>query len=456
MNRIFQKIFLTTLTVVSLGLILTGIIIGLSASQYWVIILMGIVMSFVLSTIIGKLYLMPIKQLQKVTEKMTRGDFKSRLSFMRKDEWGDLAHSLNQMSVELQDKVAQIMQDKNELQAIVSSMVEGVIVIGKDERIILLSAPVYDMLDLRSKDTIGRPYWELIRNAEINSLLKEAINHKKSLNKEITIISPQEAHFNMQVSCVLSEENQLSGVVAVFHDITELKKLEKLRSEFVANVSHELKTPLTTIKGFVETLRDEDLNDKERAKKFLTIIQKHTVRLENLVNDLLSLSALESNEVELNLEKTQVPELIEAVVELCRDQSLNRQHKVVINLDKGLPLILADQAKIEQVFLNLLDNAIKFTPPGGMITIQAAQDNGFVRIDFRDTGVGIAPEHLSRIFERFYRVDGARSRDFGGTGLGLSIVKHIVQVHHGKVAVESFPEKGSVFSVFLPIQPATK
>lgn len=453
MNRSFNRFFFANLSVIVSAFFIASVLMGIKFIDTLILVGLGVLTALVSSFIFKRSFLSPIKQMQKVTEKIAKGDFKSRLSLTRNDELGGLASNLNQMSVDLQNKIAQIVNDKNELQAIVTSMVEGVIVIGKDERIILLSAPVYDMLDLRSKDTIGKPYWEVIRNIEINSLLKQAIAHKKSLNKEITIISSQETHFNMQISCVLSDGN-LSGVVAVFHDITELKKMERLRSEFVANVSHELKTPLTTIKGFVETLNAEDLKDKEKTKKFLEIIQKHTVRLENLVNDLLSLSSLESKDVKLNREKLQLSQLMDSVINFCRERGDNHARNITSDIEGGLPAILADRSKIEQVFINLLENAIKFTPPEGLITIHAARDGGFIRIDFKDTGIGIAPEHLPRIFERFYRVDKARSRDLGGTGLGLSIVKHIVSIHNGKVSVQSEPGKGSVFSVFLPHSPS--
>jgi len=452
MNKTLQKLLVLNILIILFGFIIIGIHLRLPLSFYPSFLVIGLGMACLLSFIVHKIFFGPIQQMQRITEKITRGDYKTRLSLGRKDELGQLANNLNEMSLELQNKIDEITHDKNELKAILSSMVEGVVVIGKDEKIILLSDPVCQMLELRSKDVIGKPYWEIIRHEEINSLLEESIAQKKALQKEITLLSPNENHFSMQISPVLSEDSKdFSGVVAIFHDITELKKLEDVRTEFVANVSHELKTPLTTIKGFVETLKEGALTDKEKSQRFLDIIQKHTDRLEYLVNDLLTISAIESKEIKLNFEQTQIDKVIESAVHLCSEALKQKQHQLEITVDKNLPDLLLDKAKMEQAFLNLLDNAIKFTNAGGNIRVSASHDNNFIRVDFKDNGIGIPQQHLPRLFERFYRVDKGRSRELGGTGLGLSIVKHIVQIHNGKVSVQSEPSKGSLFSVFLPI-----
>ncbi len=336
-------------------------------------------------------------------------------------------------------------------ETILSSMVEAVIIINAKGRIEHASSNFYQLLELRSRETKGKLYWEVIWNQAINDSIKEALMHKKAVRKEINIIGPPESFFSMQISPVKDKQDKLLTLIAVFHDITELKKLEKIRSEFVANVSHELKTPLTAIKGFVEMLR-EAKDDPKVWSRFLDIIGKQTQRLEDLVNDLLILSSIESNEVKMEVKPESLEKIITSIATLENKALENKGHQLIIDIPKNLPQILVDRKRIDQVFLNLLDNAIKYTPNGGIIIIQAKLEKPYIQIEVKDNGVGIPSEHLSRVFERFYRVDKARSRDAGGTGLGLSIVHQIISSHHGKIEVESSPETGSTFRIFLPSQ----
>jgi two-component system phosphate regulon sensor histidine kinase PhoR len=342
--------------------------------------------------------------------------------------------------------------DRENFETILSSMVEGVIVINSKGKIEHASPNFCQLLELRSKETQNKLYWEVIWNQEINDSIKEALLHKRAVRKEINIIGPQESFFSMQISPVMDREEKLLSLIAVFHDITELKKLEKIRAEFVANVSHELKTPLTAIKGFVETLKTSAKDDPVTASRFLDIIDKQTQRLENLVNDLLILSSIESKEVKMNIVAEPLNKIIHSVISLHKKIIEDKGHQVTVDVPADLPNVLVDRQRMEQVFVNLLDNAVKFTPPAGKISIQARWEKPYVVIEVRDTGVGIPAEHLSRVFERFYRVDRARSREAGGTGLGLAIVRQIVTAHQGKIEVESSSEAGSNFRIFLPSQ----
>jgi len=342
--------------------------------------------------------------------------------------------------------------DRENFETILSSMVEGVIVINSKGNIEHASPNFCQLLELRSKETQNKLYWEVIWNQEINNSIKEALFHKRAVRKEINIIGPQESFFSMQISPVMDPDDRLLSLIAVFHDITELKKLEKVRTEFVANVSHELKTPLTAIKGFVETLKTSAKDDPAAVEHFLDIIDKQTQRLESLVNDLLILSAIESKEVKMNIVPESLNRVIQTVIALNKKSIEDKGHQVTVDIPNDLPRVLVDRQRIEQVFLNLLDNAVKFTPPQGKITIQARLQKPYVCIEVKDNGVGIPAEHLSRVFERFYRVDRARSREAGGTGLGLAIVRHIVLAHQGTVEVESKADVGSTFRIFLPCQ----
>ena len=344
----------------------------------------------------------------------------------------------------------QSTNERSELNVILSSMVEGVLVIGRDEKIQYISPNVSAMFDFRSKEVTAKPYWEVIPHGQIITAIKEAMSALLAVSREITIFQQEDVYFNIQVSPVINAK-QLMGAVAVFHDISELKRLLRMRSEFVANVSHELKTPLTSIKGYVETLSEKGaLEDRVTTQKFLKVIQKQTLRLEALVKDLLTLSAIESKEVSMDLLSCDIDGIIQNALNVLKAPLDASRHNVALNIPVNLPKVRVDRHRIEQVMINLLDNAIKFTPSGGNITIVADLQVPFVKVVVRDSGIGITAEHLPRLFERFYRVDKSRSSDLGGTGLGLAIVKHIVLAHQGKVEVQSKPGAGTTFTIYLP------
>ena len=342
--------------------------------------------------------------------------------------------------------------DRKNFETTLSSMVEGVIVINSKGRIEHASPNFCQLLELRSKETQNKLYWEVIWNQEISDSIKEALLHKRAVRKEINIIGPQESFFSMQISPVMDKAGKLLSLIAVFHDITELKKLEKIRADFVANVSHEFKTPLTAIKGFVETLKNSAKDDPAAMERFLDIIDKQAQHLENLVNDLLVLSSIEFKDIKMNFMAESLNKIVNSVLVLQKKSMEDKGHQMTVDIPADLPKVLVDRQRMEQVFLNLLDNAAKFTPPGGKISIQAQWEKPYVRVEVKDNGIGIPTEHLSRVFERFYRVDKSRTREAGGTGLGLAIVHQIVSAHQGKIEVESSQELGSTFRIFLPCQ----
>ena len=414
-------------------------------------LLIGGMISLALGALVGRSFSSPLSEMKSFAQKIVQGDFRHKINIKSADEMGQLAENLNVMSEQLEKKIEAIIEDKNRMEAILSSMREGVIVIDKNENIILFNSSLAMMLELRSEKYIGKPFWEIISNNEVNSILEKAIKKKGSFSVQVAILQLSETrNIQIQTAPITDHKGRLLGLVGVFHDVTELKKFEKARSEFIANVSHELKTPITSIIGFVETLRDGAINDLKKRDEFLNIIHSHSQRLDNLVNDILGLSRIEFREIEMNLGPMSVKEILDNTMALYKDKIKSKKQSIKMHIPSELPAVFSDPEMIIQVFSNLIDNAVKFTPDRGKITVEAREEDEFIQIDVTDTGIGIEEEHLPRIFERFYRVDKARSREMGGTGLGLAIVKHIVHANRGKVSVKSESGKGSTFSVFLP------
>lgn len=439
------------LGVVRLSLPLTDVNRGIANLRKIIILatLIALAIASITSLIISLTITRPLQEMTKVSQKISKGDFSKKLKICRQDEIGQLANSLNLMSEELENKIRVISEDKNKMKVVLSSVIEGIIAIDKEGRIILFNNALKNMTDYSSDRVLGKFHWEIIRNNQLNELLKEVLQKGQPLTQEITIFSPQEKIFRASAN-PLTKKNEVWGAVVVLNDITEIKKLEKMRSEFVANVSHELRTPLTSIQGFVETLKDGAINDPGKAQYFLEIIEKQSNRLNNLIEDILQLSKIESQEIIMNLQSINLRDLIDKTISEFKKKIEQKNHKIKINISPQLPLIKADPEQIEVVFRNLLDNAIKYTPNGGEIYISAFEKAENIYIEIADNGIGISAEHLPRIFERFYRADKDRSRKLGGTGLGLAIVKHIVQAHGGTIGVESKPGKGSKFFFTLP------
>ncbi len=357
---------------------------------------------------------------------------------------------LDQMNGELIKKIQTLGQEREEMVAVLTSMVEGVLVINEQEKVILANSACAKMFDWSAREMSGRPFWEVLRHRELLDLLKKALQQGSSADTEISIFMPEEKILHAQVSPIRTEEGNSRGVVCVLHDITSIKKLEQLRTEFVANVSHELKTPLTSIKGFVETLLEGALEDQKTARHFLTIIEEHTVKLEQLISELLDLARLESKDASLQFKPLDLRKLVEKARLLYENELRSKNQTLEVLFPKSLSAVIGDEEKLERALGNLVHNAIKFTPAGGKITVEAKEEGGRVQLLVSDTGIGISADHLPRIFERFYRVDKSRSRHEGGTGLGLSIVKHIVQAHGGQISVQSQLGKGTTFALTLP------
>ncbi len=393
----------------------------------------------------------PIESMTRGAEQFAKGDLKHRLPSPKTLELARLSTALNQMARELENRMDEVINQRNEYEAVLTSMVEGVIAIDMEERILSCNRATSDMLALSPKEVKGRSILEAVRNRELYQFITEALADGNPKEGDIVIHRLGQQIMHIQCVPMSNASGDRIGTLAVLHDVTQIRRLENIRRDFVANVSHEIKTPLTAIKGFVETLQSGSASTGDEQKKFLGIIKKHADRLEAIVEDLLSLARLEEKEDngELTRRLQSVEEIIETAVQVVKNKAEEKHITLQISCDSSLQANV-DATLMEQAIVNLLDNAIKYSPEKSSVSIEAQSNDQEIVIKVIDRGPGIPKKHQLRLFERFYRVDRARSRMLGGTGLGLAIVKHISQAHGGKVSVESAPGKGSTFSIAIP------
>jgi two-component system phosphate regulon sensor histidine kinase PhoR len=417
-------------------------------------VLIGFVVLFILTSMISRFLTGPINRMTGIARHLAPGHFERRDLPFHRDELETLAKAIEEIGFELKKKIEEVSKDRDYLQTILKGMVEGVLVVDGRGRILMANDALRNLLSLPST-IMERTPLEILRNAAMEGAIQQVLRDGGRATLELeTVTAPKKA---LQVNVVAISSSpqgtggaEPRGAVAVFHDMTRLKELEKVRQDFVANVSHELRTPLTTIKGYAETLLEGALKE-DVASRFVQVINRHADRLTKIVEDLLTLSRIESRGFRLERKDFSLSELISDAVDFVKE--LADQKEISIT-SSGVPasfLIHGDRSHLEQVFINLLDNAIKYGRKGGTITASAAEKpSGEVQVSVRDNGIGIPEEDLPRIFERFYRVDKGRSTELGGTGLGLSIVKHIVQAHGGSVWAESRLGEGSTFYFTLP------
>jgi len=402
-----------------------------------VLLLVLLAISLLISLLLSRNLTRPIRTLARAARNLGEGNWQGHVPERRQDELGRLAAEFNAMADRQQATREKLERSQQELEAILSSLADGLLVIDAQERIVR-AGPRFSQL-IGETNLLGRPYWELLRSQEFADMVRQAAT--QSVRSEIEI------HGRTYLAS-LSPLPDPGGTVITFHDLSESRRLEKQKKDFVANVSHELRTPLTAIKGYAETLAEEASGD---SRKYLEVILRHADRLIDLTRDLLVLSELEAKEVAMRREIVDWSELVADIRVLFEKKLLQKKLSLDIQLPESLDEISfkADRFRLEQMFINLLDNAIKYTDKGGIV-IRISSAAGRLLIEVMDSGAGIPPEHLPRIFERFYVIDKARSRQSGGTGLGLAIVKHIVQLHHGEIEARSVPGSGSTFSIRLP------
>lgn len=395
--------------------------------------------------------LRPLFDIRSGAERFSNGLFGQKIFPPRDQTLRNIAESLNLMASQLDEKLGIIEEQGNIQQAVLMSMKEGIIAVDHEERILLLNQTAKAFLGIGSEEYTGKTLQETVRNSEIQKFFKQVAGEEFTQETEIILQAGKDKTLQLTGTRLLDIKSNSIGTLVVLNDITNIKYLDSIKKDLVANVSHELKTPVTTIKGFIETLRDGALDDRKNAERFLDIVLKHIERLNLIIDDLLTLAKLEqSGGSEIEMEEQNIKPVIESVAEDFEVKAEHKKIEIKIKCSEELTGRF-NRHLLEQAIGNLLDNAIKYSDKRSTIEIGAMIKDNELNIYVDDEGYGIAGEHIPRLFERFYRIDKARSRDVGGTGLGLAIVKHLVNVHGGNVKVESNPGKGSIFTIVLPV-----
>lgn len=415
----------------------------------WFALAVSFVFTFLVSHFAAAMITRPVARISCVASAIASGDFSQKLLLNQNDEISDLAKAVNFMSEQIQVRMQEVVKAKSRLEAVFLSMAEGVMVVNSDGRIMIINETLKKILRVDHKAR-GRKPLEVIRNIEVHQIVEDVLKTSSGVNgRELVFLLPEEKILRVCAAPVLSD-GKIDGVVLVFHDITDLRRLEKVRKDFVANVSHEFRTPVTNIKGYAETLLDGAMDDQQNAKDFLKIIYSESDRLIKLVDDLLVLARYESGQAVLTPQFSDVQKVLDWVLSGLAIQVKQSQVSVTSKIPQGLARVKVDESCLAQVLLNLIENAVKYNNPAGEVIVSANEKSDCVEILVADTGLGIPAEDLPRIFERFYRVDKAHSRQISGTGLGLSIVKHIVESCGGTICAESQFGCGSVFRLTLP------
>jgi two-component system phosphate regulon sensor histidine kinase PhoR len=404
-----------------------------------------------ISLLISRRITRPIVAMTQSAGHFADGDFNHRLAAPESEEMAGLAEALNQMAAQLDSRINTIINQRNEFETVLSSMQEGVVAFDNKERIISMNQAAAVIFECDPAQCQDKNIQEVVRNLPLQQFIRHAISGREPEQEDIVLYQNGEKILNLKSSPLLDAGKDQIGTLVVINEVTQLRRLENMRKDFVANVSHEIKTPLTAIKGFVETLHQGSVDTPEEAERFLGIIQKHVDRLSSIIDDLLSLSRIEQEDERQSIEFETKPiiDIFKSAMQICRSKADEKNIDIQIACGESLESSF-DSSLLEQAVVNLLDNAIKYSEPDSAIHLTADLSDSEVRIMVEDQGIGIAKKHLPRLFERFYRVDKARSRKLGGTGLGLAIVKHIAQAHGGQVTVKSTAGKGSTFTIHLP------
>ncbi|QUI22723.1 HAMP domain-containing protein [Vallitalea pronyensis] len=412
-------------------------------------ILIGAIIAIVVAFLVTRRFMEPLKELTDAATRISEGDYDNKIYMRHNDERGKLAHAFNEMTIKLKLNMWNLRKRNEEFEAVLSSMINGLIAVDEQYHVFLANEQAKAILGVEGS-LLDKSIYEVIRNTTIYHVLEKSIEQQEYIVDDTIIADEKERVIRVYANPIYKHKSasRTLGTLLVIQDVTDIRKLETMRKDFVSNVTHELNTPLTSIRGFVDTLKHGAISDEKIANRFLDIIDIETERLSLLIQDILSLSAIESTDQDKRVDEYDIKEIIDEVLDILEPKIKKKNIEIINDINQGLTY-RCNRDRIKQLFINLLDNAIKYTEKG-QVGITCSRDEQGLKIDIWDTGIGIEEEHIPRLFERFYRVDKGRSRNMGGTGLGLSIVKHIVELYKGRIDVVSRVGEGSRFVIFLP------
>ncbi len=426
-----------------------------SVGQVMIVLIGGLLILFVVAALISYRIALgltrPLEQITKVAKRIKNMEYQARVKVTKQGEIGELGNAINAMADSLQVQMTRIKQNESQLESVLANMINGIVMIDRAGRIVLMNRRAEEVLGFSAHELVGRHYAEAKQQYELSQMIQDGMDRKMPLREEITFYFPEERLLELNVVPIHSGDKDFSGILLVLQDVSAIRRLERMRSEFVANVSHELKTPIAAVKGFAETLLSGAVKDEETSNSFLQIIFDESDRLNRLIGDILELSKIESRRVPLMFSPVEIDTFVSKTLTLLESEAASKGIQLKRNIEEGL-FVEADEDRLRQIMMNLLSNGINYTPEGGRVSISISSiDEDHIRIEISDSGIGIPKKDLPRIFERFYRVDKARSRSSGGTGLGLSIVKHLVELHKGTITVSSTVGVGTTFTLELPV-----
>ncbi|MGG0284851.1 ATP-binding protein [Peribacillus butanolivorans] len=422
--------------------------------QMWQILIIclgvALIIILMLASKITSYYTRPIEEATMAAIELAKGNYRTRTFEQHSDETGMLTTSLNILARNLQETETAREMNQDRLETLVENIGSGVLLIDSKGYTTLINREFKKSFGVNSATFLFQVFYSVIKDKEVISIIEEIFRTEKTIKRQVKIpLAIERKHFEIYGAPIIGTHDEWKGILLIFHDITELKRLEQMRKDFVANVSHELRTPITSIKGFSETLLDGALKDEKTLKHFLSIILKESDRLQELIQELLNLSKMEQQEFVLKTGDVDITNVLGDIQEMLIGKLKEKEVSLEIKASSEPVFIEGESDRIKRVFINLITNALTYTPNGGWVTVNVTENEQTVDIVVQDSGIGIEEKELPRIFERFYRIDKARSRDSGGTGIGLAIVKHIIEVHKGKIKVESTPGSGTTFTVTL-------